>query len=156
VMRIYRDVRSSTDKAPYKTNFGIGRFTPGNPDSAGYYVHIQPGQSFAGGGSWMPQADKLKAIRQEIDYNGAQLKAIIDAPGFVELFGDFRLQDQLKTTPKGYDANHPDIALLKLKSFVAMQPLTDDDLLRPDAAQKVAHALAHIYPLNEFLNNAIA
>src|SRR3569833_2922781 len=117
VMRIYRDVRFSLDKTPYKNNFAIGRMTTSgnNVLHVGYYMHIQPGASFVAGGSWMPETDQLKKIRQEIDYNAAELKGIIDAPEFKKLFGEFRKQEQLKTVPQGYSPDNENIDLLKLK-----------------------------------------
>jgi uncharacterized protein (TIGR02453 family) len=157
IMRIYRDIRFSKDKTPYKNNFGIGRLVSGTKvEDIGYYVHIRPGESFAGGGYWMPQAGHLKAIRQEIDYNADDLKKIIDKTDFKRLFGEFRNQEQLKSTPRDYDADNENIGLLKLKSFAAMHPLKDEELLKPDAPKRIAVVLANIYPLNVFLNNAIA
>jgi uncharacterized protein (TIGR02453 family) len=156
VMRIYRDIRFSKDKTPYKNNFGIGIPSSGlRNGGAEYYCHITPGESFIAGGYWMPENDHLKKIRQEIDYNAHDLKAIIDAPDFVKLFGDFRKQEQLKTVPKGYDADNENLDLLKLKSFVALHPLTDADLLEPDAVKNIAEIYRHIRPLNVFLKNAL-
>ncbi len=157
VMRIYRDIRFSKDKTPYKNNFGIGKILSGTKaEGLGYYVHIQPGESFAGGGYWMPDGPHLKQIRQEIDYNADELKKIIDAPHFKTLFGEFRNQEQLKNIPRDYDPANENISLLKLKSFAAMHPIKDEELLIPDAAKNIAAVLANIYPLTAFLNNAIA
>src|ERR1700744_6761424 len=79
VMRIYRDIRFRIDKTPYKNNFGVSVPTRGLKNGgAEYYLHITPGGSFIAGGYWMPEGDTLKAIRQEIDYNGSELKKVID------------------------------------------------------------------------------
>jgi uncharacterized protein (TIGR02453 family) len=157
VMRIYRDIRFSKDKTPYKNHFGVSIPTKGTKAGrAEYYLHISPDNSFIAGGYWMPEADHLKAIRQEIDYNGSDLKKIIDHPEFVKLFGDFRQQDRLKTVPKEYAANNENIDLLKLKSFVAFHQLKKDRLFTKDAINFVASVCAKIYPLNVFLNNALA
>ena len=157
VMRIYRDIRFSLNKTPYKNNFGISKLPSGtNSDEIGYYVQIQPGNSFAGGGYWMPQGDHLKAIRQEIDYNAEELKKIVDAPEFKKLFGEFRDQEQLKSMPRGYDPAGENISLIKLKSFAAIHRFTDAEMLKADSPKRVAEVLAKIYPLTVFLNNAIA
>ncbi len=156
VMRIYRDVRFSKDKTPYKTNMSIGRMVSGNAGSTGYYLQIEPGASFIAGGYWMPEAEHLKSIRQEIDYNAGDLKKIIEAPAFTRLFGDFTKQEKLKTLPKGYQQDNENIELLKLKSFAAVHDLKDEELTRPDAARHIAALCKEIYPLNVFLNNAIA
>ncbi|MGV8880073.1 MAG: DUF2461 domain-containing protein [Sphingobacteriaceae bacterium] len=155
VLRIYRDVRFSKNKTPYKNNFGINISGTVN-SNIGYYIHIQPGNSFAGGGYWMPDGQHLKAIRQEIDYNGEILKNIIDQPDFKKTFGEFRLQEQLKTTPRDYKAEHADIDLLKLKSFASIQPFKDEQLMKPNLITDVISCLRKVYPLNAFLNNAIA
>lgn len=157
VMRIYRDIRFSKNKTPYKNNFGIS--IPASGTRAGgaeYYLHIQPGnKSFIAGGYWMPEAAHLKAIRQEIDYNAKDLTSIIDAPEFVKLFGNFRSQDQLKTVPRDYSADNENIELLKLKSFIVTHKLTDKDIISSTAANQIATLCSKIYPLNVFLKNAL-
>ncbi|MBE7175376.1 MAG: DUF2461 domain-containing protein [Mucilaginibacter polytrichastri] len=152
VLRIYRDIRFSKDKTPYKTNFGIG-IPSGH---TGYFVQIQPGDSFAAGGYWMPEAGHLKAIRQEIDYNPGALLSVIDEKTFRKAFGDFRKQDKLKTVPRDYSADHEHIDLLKLKSFAAMHTLTDTELQKKDAENTVAGFLIMTTPLNTFLARAIS
>lgn len=157
VMRIYRDIRFSKNKTPYKNNFGISVPTKGTRNGgAEYYMHITPGASFIGGGYWMPENDDLKKIRQEIDYNANDLKKIIDDPEFVSLFGDFRKQEQLKTVPREYSADHENIELLKLKSFVAWHKLTDKELAKADVVENITHICTKIHPLNVFLKNALA
>lgn len=154
VMRIYRDIRFSKDKTPYKNNFGISLKT-GSSHIIEYYIHIQPDRSFAGGGYWMPPADHLKAIRQEIDYNGGVLNAIVTDASFIKDFSAFDKQEQLKNLPKGYEADHPYINLLKLKSFAAMHALTNQELMQKSAVQNVVKYLGKIRPLNNFLNQAL-
>lgn len=157
VMRIYRDIRFSLNKTPYKNNFGISIPTMGlRNGGVEYYLHLTPGASFIAGGYWMPEADHLKAIRQEIDYNGHDLKTIIEDPEFVRLFGNFRQQEKLKTVPKGYEADNENIELLKLKSFIVSHPLKDKDLFKADSVQHIAQICTKIYPLTVFLKNALA
>lgn len=155
VMRIYRDVRFSKDKTPYKTNMAIGRLTKNKTVEIGYYLQIEPGKSFIAGGYWLPQGEHIKSIRQEIDYNAADLTRIVDAADFKKSFGEFRDQEKLKTLPKGYDADNENIELLKLKSFIAYRNLKDKELTGANAAKHVAQFCAQIHPLNVFLNNAI-
>jgi uncharacterized protein (TIGR02453 family) len=157
VMRIYRDIRFSKNKTPYKNNFGISLPASGTKlGGAEYYFHIQPGKSFIAGGYWMPEVEHLKAIRQEIDYNADDLKKIIDAPHFIKLFGEFRKQDQLKTVPRDYSAENPNIDLLKLKSFIVSHPLKDKELMSAKAADEIVEVCSNLYPLNVFLKNALA
>lgn len=156
VMRIYRDVRFSKDKSPYKNNFGIGISTKGKGgDAAGYYVHIQPHQSFVAGGYWMPQGEHLKAIRQEIDYNTQDILDIIEDKEFKSYFYYLDEQEKLKTVPKGYHADNPHIEILKLKSFTVTHKFTNDELFKKDSALAVADGLKKMYPLISFLNHAV-
>jgi uncharacterized protein (TIGR02453 family) len=157
VMRIYRDIRFSKNKTPYKNNFGVSIPSAGlKPGSVEFYLQIQPGNTFIGGGYWMPEALHLKVIRQEIDYNASELKQVIDDKAFVKLFGDFRKQEQLKFVPKEYSADNENIDLLKLKSFVGWHKLSDAEITGQNAVQLVADACSKIYPLNVFLKNALA
>ncbi len=157
VMRIYRDVRFSKNKTPYKTNFGAGFSENGkNFKSAGYYLHIHPEHSFLAGGCWMPEADILKAIRQEIDYNGADFHSIIDNKAFKQYFGSLDPEYTLKTPPKGYNADHPDIEYLKLKSFTFSHPLSRKELTSPNAVDAVCDGFIRLYPFIAFLRNAVS
>ena len=156
VMRIYRDIRFSKNKTPYKSNFGISIPTKGTKTGrAEYYLQIEPGNTFIAGGYWMPEKEHLKAIRQEIDYNAGGLKKIIDEPEFVKLFGDFRKQEQLKSVPREYAVDNENIGLLKLKSFVAFHQMSDEELLKGDAVDTIATICSKICPLNVFINNAL-
>lgn len=155
IMRIYRDVRFSNDKTPYKTNFGLGFSEFGkNFKVAGYYLHIHPEYSFLAGGSWMPEADILKSIRQEIDYNGNDFHQIIDDKSFKRYFGEPDSQYKLKTPPKGYFCDHPDIEYLKLKSFTFSHPLVKLELSNSDAVKQISEGFILLYPFIAFLRNA--
>ncbi|MDF3077340.1 MAG: hypothetical protein K0S09_1229 [Sphingobacteriaceae bacterium] len=157
LMRIYRDIRFSKDKTPYKTNFGIAISSTGkNFNGPGYYLHIEPEKSFVAGGHWMPDPNHLKAIRQEIDYNGEDFRNIIEEKSFVKSFGILSQDDKLKTVPKGYSSDHPDIEFLKLKSFTASSAIKDKDLLSPGAAKYIVEMFGSLSPFMVFLRNAIA
>ena len=155
LMRIYRDVRFSKNKDPYKKNFGIwfsAKSKGGN--EPGYYLNIQPGNSFVAGGYWMPEAPHLKLIRQEIDYNIGDFLAIIDDKDFAQ---DFKLSstNALKNAPKGYDPADPNIAYLKLKSFEVLKKLADEEFFKPEIVNKLKSSFQKIYPLVAFLRSAI-
>jgi uncharacterized protein (TIGR02453 family) len=152
--RIYRDTRFSHNKAPYKNNMSIYLNKGGKKSAfAGYYFHFQPGASFMAGGCWMPPSDKLAAIRQEIDYNGAEFRAIVGAAAYTD---GLRLEgERLKTTPKGYAADHPEIEFLKMKSFIATRSFTDGQFTAPDLGQTLLGTCQTIKPLVDFLNRAI-
>lgn len=157
VMRIYRDVRFSLDKTPYKTNFGAGISQQGkNFNGPGYYLHIHPDESFIAGGCWMPEAEMLKSIRQEIDYTGSDFRAIVSAPDFKKFFGEPDQEFKLKTMPKGYSVDHPEIEYLKLKSFTFTHIVKPRDLTRADAATEVLKGFELLHPFMIFLRNTIS
>lgn len=156
LLRIYRDVRFSKNKDPYKNNFGISFNIKGsNIHGPGYYLHIQPGSCFFGAGFWMPEAPVLKAIREEIDYNSSEFLEIIDSKDFKVLF-QLSKEDTLKNAPKGYELDHPQMEFLKLKSFIAVYPLKDEDFLKEDIVGQLDMAFRRVYPFIRFLRNAVA
>lgn len=152
VFRIYRDVRFSNDKRPYKDHFGAYIAEGGRKSILpGYYLHLAANNnSFVAGGLWMPPADYLKAVRQEIDYNMDELARIIQAPPFKERFGNIQ-GEQLKTTPKGYDKDNPAIEYLRFKSWNAVMPLSDKVVLSKDFMHVVLEAFRAVKPFNGFL-----
>lgn len=153
--RIYRDVRFSKDKSPYKTNMGAG-FSPNGKlvQEPGYYIHIEPGKSFVAGGIYMPDATNLSKIRQEIDYNSNKLKKVTNAGSFKKSFDGFDEFDKLKTMPKGYPKDHPQIELLKLKSFIVSHNFSDKEVMDRKFVKNVASYAKAIKPLNDFIKEA--
>lgn len=158
MFRINRDVRFSKDKAPYKTNFGAsikqgGKKTP----FAGYYFHLEPGQSFIGGGLWMPDINTLKKVRQEIDYCFDEFTAIINNKNFKSIYGDLYKGKEvsLVTTPKGYEKENPAASYLKLKSFIAEMPVADEELTKASIHKKTVTAFRTLLPLIRFINRAV-
>lgn len=154
--RIYRDVRFSKDKRPYKVNMGAGMSAHGKMEQEpGYYIHIEPGKSFVAGGIYMPDNENLAKIRQEIDYNIKDFQKILNDKKFKKLFpalGDF---DKLKTAPKGYAKDHPNIDLLRYKSYIVSHNFTDAEVIQKDFVKKAAAACKTLLPLNTFLKRAM-
>lgn len=153
IFRINRDIRFSKDKAPYKPNlaFAIG---PGGRQSGriDYYVHIQPGnQSFLGAGMWQPTPANLAKFRQEIDYNVQELKDIIEADEFRAYFPEAS-GEVMKTTPKGYPADHPEIDLLRRRELFFMHRYTDKDVLKAGFADEIIRGCRIVKPYCDLLN----
>ncbi len=156
IMRIYRDVRFSKDKSPYKVNLGAGFSNGGRKfTGAGYYLHIEPGKSFIGGGIWMPDGPILKAIRQEIDYGFNDFLAIIENKQFKKLYKTIE-GEKLVKLPKGYTEDNPALEYLKLKSFTVSTPLTDAELTKKGLAKKITESFATMKPFVDFLNRTVA
>lgn len=154
--RINRDVRFSKNKAPYKSNISA-IFSKGGKkaDTAGFYVHIEPGGAFVGAGFWNPEAKKLASVRQEIDYNLAEWKKILSAKKFKEHFTEgLSKEDTLQRPPKGYDIENPAIEFLKLKSFIVSKKITDAELQDKKFIKNIVSIFTAVKPMLDFLNTA--
>ena len=157
MFRINRDVRFSNDKSPYKTNIG-GFIAKGghNAMNAGYYLHIEPGKSFLGGGIYLPPADKLKMLRNEIYFNAPIFKKIIADTTFKKYFTEIWDDAKLKNAPKDFPKDFADIDLLKFKNYTIIHPLKDEQIMQADFYQYVLDVFKAMFPLNRFLINAIS
>lgn len=157
VFRIYRDVRFSKDKSPYKTHFGA-HIVPGGKrmemSRAGYYVHISPAESFLAGGAYMPPAKWINAIRKEIHYNVKQLKRVVNGKDFKKYFGKIE-GEKLSRPPQGYDKDHPEIEWLKHKSFIATHNLTEKQVLSKKFISHAASVFKTLQPFDKFLNQSL-
>jgi uncharacterized protein (TIGR02453 family) len=151
--RIYRDVRFSGDKSPYKTNMGayIARGGKGSP-MAGYYVHMEPGASFLAGGLYMPQPDVLKRVRQEIYFQWDEFRSILYDKKFSGVFGLMDDEQKLKKPPRDFPADFPGIDILKFKSFAVMHPVDDERAQSDDYLDYAAGVFGVLHPLNVFFN----
>ncbi len=157
IFRINRDIRFSKNKSPYKNNFGVFMAEGGKKSpNAGYYLHVQPGdESFIGGGMYHPESEALGKVRQEIDYNAAELKQITDQGDFRQYFGAIQ-GEKLKRAPKGYEPDHPNIELLKLKDFVVMHKLSDEELKDENFKNRAVEIFRTMAPFIHYLNVAIS
>jgi uncharacterized protein (TIGR02453 family) len=155
IFRIYRDVRFSNDKLPYKTHIGAFVSKTGRKGNhPGYYIHIEPGQSFLAGGLYMPPPELLKAVRNEIYFNVEEFKSIINQPEFLKYFvkpDDF---DKLSRPPKGFDPAWPDVDLLKYRSYVVTCNIGEQDLAEDRFEKNIINVFRAMFPLNAFLHRA--
>lgn len=155
IFRINRDIRFSNDKSPYKTNFGASINKGGKrAPRAGYYIHIEPGNCFLAGGIYVPEPEALASVRQEIDYNLKAFDKIVKDKTFVKHFKKLE-GEQLSRPPKGYDADNAAIEYLKYKSYMAVQYVSDKDVMASDYSKTVLTAFKAMHPLVKFLNGAI-
>jgi uncharacterized protein (TIGR02453 family) len=158
MFRINRDVRFSKDKSPYKTNFGASINRGGKKSIfAGYYIHVEPAESFVGGGIWMPQAPELKKLRQEVDYCFAEFSKILAAKKFKAVYGSLYEGEDATLTrvPQGFDCDSPAAPYLKLKSYLAMKKLTEKELRAKQLSKLTLEAFDALQPLVEFINRGI-
>ena len=157
LFRIYRDIRFSKDKTPYKTHVAAHFVLKGRPkgtEGSGYYVHIEPGEVFVGGGIYMPAGDQLKKIRRAISDRQKEFVAIVTSKDFVKLFGTIE-GERLKRIPQGYEEDHPMSEWLKLKQFFVGVEWPERKCLKPSFANEVARVFETASPLVKFLNAAM-
>ena len=149
--RIYRDIRFSKDKTPFKTFFS-GTFKRATKLlRGGYYFHIEPGYSFVGGGFWEPNSTDLLRIRKEIASDASELRSIISDKNFIKTFKTLD-GEKLKTAPRNFDKNHPDIDLLRYKQFLVGKKFSDKEVLSPDFYKQVSETFKEMRPLFNFMS----
>lgn len=155
MFRIYRDVRFSKDKLPYKNHFSVG-FNRTKPLlRGGMYLHIENDASFVGGGFWGPNAPDLLRIRKEIESDASELRAIIDAPVFQEYFQNIT-GDELLTAPKGFDKTHPDIDLIRKKQFLVTRNFSNDEVLSKTFQKEVLATFAAMRPFFDYMSDVLS
>lgn len=153
--RIYRDVRFSKDKTPYKTHFAGSYTRNGLALRGGYYLRIKPGESFLAGGFWEPNKEDLYRIRQEIETDASEFRAILSDQSFQKYFGNKFQGDELKTAPKGFDKTHPDIDLLRKKGYLAVRKFTDDEVLSKNFLTEVNHSFIALRPFFDLMSSIL-
>lgn len=156
LMRINRDIRFSKDKSPYNPRFftTIGQGGKSAP-FAGYYFNLAPGESFYGGGLYMPDNKILQPVRTAIEYRLSEWEEIVHAPQLSAAFGSVLSNGELKRPPKGFDKESPALAWIKWKGFYTKKDLSDADLIQPDFVETMIRDLQALYPLISFLNESI-
>jgi len=154
--RIYKDVRFSKDKTPYKNNMSAS-INPGGKKSniPGYYFHLEPDACFLAGGVYMPMPDVLKAIRQEIDYNPLPLINILKSASFKKEFNGLDEEDKLKNPPKGFNKDHANSEILKNRHFIVSQKFENKVILKKDGLSKTLDSFKAMYPFLDYLRKAI-
>ena len=155
ISRIYRDVRFSKDKTPFKTDFGVG-FTRTKPLlRGGYYIQLEPNNSFVGGGFWAPNKDDLLNIRKEFESDAREIQQIISDKTFVKYFEELQGEDAVKNAPKGFDKDHPAIALIKKKQFVVKRKFTDKEVLSDDFQKEVILTFLAMLPFFDYMSEVL-
>jgi uncharacterized protein (TIGR02453 family) len=152
--RIYRDVRFGKDKSPYKTHWAGGFKRATKKLRGGYYFHIEKGNAMVGGGFWAPNKEDLLRIREDITFDAEPLRKIINSKSFKDNFGTLD-GEQLKTCPKGFDKEHPDVDLLRYKQFIIAKKFTDQEVLSPDFSKKVSDTFQLMRPFFDYMSESL-
>ena len=151
LFRIYRDVRFSKDKTPYKTHFGLTWHRTKPELRGGYYLHLKPNDIFLACGFWDPNPADLKRIRQELAFDGNEYRSLINDPKFKNVWGELQ-GNAVKTAPKGYAKDHPQIDLLRFKQHLFSVRYTETDIFTPGFLVRVNAALEAVRPFVDYMS----
>lgn len=155
IYRIYRDVRFSKDQTPYKNNFGVGYSRSKPILRGGYYIQLEPNNSFVGGGFWGPEAKDLLRIRKEFELSTTEIEKITSNETFIQYFGEIK-GDGVKTAPKGFDKNHPAIDLIRKKQYVVMRKFTDKEVLSDSFQKEAVLTLLAMRPFFDYMSEILS
>ena len=154
LFRIYRDVRFSKNKTPYKTHFGLTWHRMKPKLRGGYYLHIENKRSFLACGFWAPIPQDLKRIRDEISHDSRELKSILFDNEFQSVWGQLK-GDEVKTAPRGFDKNHPDIELIKKKQYILTINLTNNDVCSENFIERIEQVLFKVKPFVDYMSEVL-
>jgi len=152
--RIYRDIRFSKDKTPFKNYYG-GSFRRATASlRGGYYYHIEQGSTFVAGGFWGPNKEDLLHIRRHLSADAQPLREVIESQEFKNFFGSLH-GEQLKTAPKGFDKEHADIDLLRYKQFIIRHDFSDEEVLSKDFHTSLANSFIKMRPFFDCMSEML-
>ena len=152
LLRIYRDIRFSKDKTPYKTYFGASLGMGKSNEKSGHYLHIEPGKSFIASGIYLPEASVLKEIRKEISVFKNEFLKAVDHQDFKKYYGALDREHELKKIPQGFEKEDPMADYLRLKSFIGVYNLSNKEVMDKNAVENLTDIMNSAKPFNDFLN----
>lgn len=154
LFRLYRDVRFSKDKTPFKTHFGISFHREKPALRGGYYLHIKPGDNFIATGFWNPEKDDLKRIRKEMEIDAEEFRDIMAEPSFKTVWGSLE-GEEVKTAPKGFSKEDPNIDLIKKKAYLFTKRYSDKEVLSKDFLQQVNADFQAVRPFFDYMSSVL-
>jgi len=154
MFRIYRDVRFSKDKTPFKTHFAGSLSRAGNRLRGGYYLRLKPAETFIAAGFWDPNKEDLFRIRKELEMDAAEFRKVIEEPAFKKIWGSIS-GEELKTAPKGFERDHPDIDLIRKKQFIFVRNFNDAEVFNPDFLDLINHSFKKIRPYFDLMSSIL-
>lgn len=154
MFRIYRDVRFSADKTPYKSHFAGSFSRAGEARRGGYYLRIKPGETFAAVGFWNPEKDDLLRIRKELELDASEFREVISEKEFRSTWGDLQ-GDAVKTAPKGFDRDHPDIDLIRRKQFIFSRKFSDAEVTSADFISEIDRSFRAVRPYFDLMSSIL-
>jgi uncharacterized protein (TIGR02453 family) len=154
LFRLYRDVRFSKDKTPFKTHFGISFHREKPALRGGYYLHIKPGDNFIATGFWNPDKDDLKRIRKEMEIDAEEFRDIMAEPSFKTIWGNLE-GEEVKTAPKGFSKEDPNIDLIKKKAYLFTKRYSDNEVLSKNFLQQVNADFQAVRPFFDYMSSVL-
>ena len=155
LFRIYRDVRFSKDKTPYQPHFAGSFSRAGKKLRGGYYLRIRPGESFLAGGFWAPNKEDLFRIRKEFEFDTSEIRKLLAEKKFVSIFGGELVGEELKTAPRGFDKEDPNLDLIRKKGFIAVRKFTDKEVLASDFLDVVRDSFLALRPFFDYMSDVL-
>ncbi len=155
IFRINRDIRFSSDKTPYNVHRSVSFSRAGAHRRGGYYLRIEPGNSAMAGGFFGPESNDLNRIRKEFEMDSSIIRNILAAPSFEEAFGGFNQEYAVKTAPKGFDKEDPNIDLIRLKSYFVVHPFSDEEVTAPDFQEKLLYHFGLLRPFFDYMSEVL-
>jgi uncharacterized protein (TIGR02453 family) len=154
LFRIHRDLRFSKDKTPYKPHFAVSFSREGAHRRGGYYLRIRPGESFIACGFWAPEKEDLLRVRKELELDARPFRKATDTPEFRSFWGELQ-GESVKTAPKGFDKEHPDIDLIRRKQFIFTHHFEDQEVLSPEFIQTLDDHFRGIRPFFDLMSDIL-
>ncbi|MBT8261522.1 MAG: DUF2461 domain-containing protein [Bacteroidia bacterium] len=155
VFRINRDIRFSKDKTPYNVHRSVSFSRAGAHRRGGYYLRLEPGNSLMAGGFFGPEPADLLRIRQEFDMDASEIRKILNKKSFKDAFGGFNQEFAVKTAPKGFSKDHPNIDLIRLKSYFVSHDFTDKEVMSPDFKDNLVHHFKLLRPFFDYMSEVL-
>ena len=154
LFRVYRDVRFSKDKTPYKTHFGISMHREKPCYRGGYYVHLKPNKNFAAVGFWDPNKEDLLRIRKELELDPSEFRELMQESDFKNTWGDLE-GEEVKTAPKGFSKEDPNIDLIRKKMFLFRKKYSDKEVLSPNFLEQLAQDFRTVRPFLDYMSSVL-
>ncbi|WP_373518363.1 DUF2461 domain-containing protein [Pricia sp.] len=155
MFRMYRDVRFSKDKTPYKAHFAASFHRLGTQNRGGYYIRIKPGETFIATGFWGPEKEDLFRIRKEFELDASEMRKISNEKSFKKIWGELE-GDAVKTAPNGFDKDHENIDLIRQKQFIFRRNFTDAEVLLPTFLDEIDTSYKAIRPYFDFMGEVLS
>lgn len=155
IFRINRDLRFRKDKTPYNSHRSVSFSRAGVQRRGGYYFRLDPGNCYMAGGFFEPNKEDLFRIRKEFEIDASEIREILNEKEFKKVFGDFIQSNAVKSAPKGFDKEHENIDLIKLKSFVVKHPFTDEEVLSENFAETLLYHFRLLRPFFDYMSSVL-